>query len=202
VNDNYLYAKLAKFVVNKSDLSEKDIPALADLIGDEDKAKEIVEAAKASMGNINVHNSFFFFVFGEVVLLFNSNLVCNSGQDLSPVDLINVQQFAQRVMNLSEYRKNLYEYLVTKMNDIAPNLTSLIGEMVGARLISHAGSLSNLAKCPASTLQILGAEKALFRYFILKWLIGCMFQHPILNCALLFVSCLVLNFVLYVSEIL
>jgi nucleolar protein 56 len=86
-----------------------------------------------------------------------------SGQDLSPVDLINVQQFAQRVMNLSEYRKNLYEYLVTKMNDIAPNLTSLIGEMVGARLISHAGSLSNLSKCPASTLQILGAEKALFR---------------------------------------
>uniref|UniRef100_A0ACD5W7F1 Uncharacterized protein n=1 Tax=Avena sativa TaxID=4498 RepID=A0ACD5W7F1_AVESA len=134
VNDNYLYAKLAKFVTNKSDLSEKDIPALADLIGDEDKAKEIVEAAKASMG-----------------------------QDLSPVDLINVQQFAQRVMNLSEYRKNLYEYLMTKMNDIAPNLTSLIGEMVGARLISHAGSLSNLSKCPASTLQILGAEKALFR---------------------------------------
>lgn len=90
-----------------------------------------------------------------------------SGQDLSPVDLINVQQFAQRVMNLSEYRKNLYEYLVTKMNDIAPNLTSLIGEIVGARLISHAGSLSNLAKCAASTLQILGAEKALFRYLIL-----------------------------------
>ncbi|KAF0907391.1 hypothetical protein E2562_015883 [Oryza meyeriana var. granulata] len=134
VNDNYIYAKIAKFVVNKSDLAEKDIPDLADLIGDEDKAKEIVEAAKASMG-----------------------------QDLSPVDLINVQQFAQRVMNLSEYRKNLYEYLVTKMNDIAPNLTSLIGEVVGARLISHAGSLSNLAKCPASTLQILGAEKALFR---------------------------------------
>ncbi|CAN6206377.1 unnamed protein product [Urochloa humidicola] len=134
VNDNYLYAKIAKFVVNKSDLAEKDIPALANLTGDEDKAKEIVEAAKASMG-----------------------------QDLSPVDLINVQQFAQRVMNLSEYRKNLYEYLVTKMNDIAPNLTSLIGEVVGARLISHAGSLSNLAKCPASTLQILGAEKALFR---------------------------------------
>ncbi|CAN6289440.1 unnamed protein product [Urochloa humidicola] len=134
VNDNYIYAKLAKFIVNKSDLAEKDLSALEDIVGDMEKAKEIVEAAKASMG-----------------------------QDLSPVDLINVQQFAQRVMNLSEYRKNLYEYLVTKMNDIAPNLTSLIGEVVGARLISHAGSLSNLAKCPASTLQILGAEKALFR---------------------------------------
>jgi nucleolar protein 56 len=50
VNDNYLYAMIAKFLVNKSDLAEKDIPALADLTGDEDKAKEIVEAAKASMG--------------------------------------------------------------------------------------------------------------------------------------------------------
>ncbi|TKY55312.1 Nucleolar protein 56 [Spatholobus suberectus] len=134
VNDNYLYAKVAKFIEDKAKLSEDKIPDLTDIVGDEDKAKEIVEAAKASMG-----------------------------QDLSPVDLINVQQFAHRVMDLSEYRKNLYDYLVAKMNDIAPNLASLIGEVVGARLISHAGSLTNLAKCPSSTLQILGAEKALFR---------------------------------------
>ena len=46
---------------------------------------------------------------------------------------------------------------------IAPNLQALIGDFVGARLISHAGSLTNLAKYPASTVQILGAEKALFR---------------------------------------
>lgn len=46
---------------------------------------------------------------------------------------------------------------------LAPNLTILLGELVGARLISHAGSLVNLAKYPASTVQILGAEKALFR---------------------------------------
>lgn len=87
----------------------------------------------------------------------------STGQDLSPVDLINVQTFAQRVMDLADYRKKLYDYLVAKMSDIAPNLAALIGEMVGARLISHAGSLTNLAKCPSSTLQILGAEKALFR---------------------------------------
>lgn len=49
------------------------------------------------------------------------------------------------------------------MNAIAPNLTNMVGELVGARLISHAGSLINLAKYPASTLQILGAEKALFK---------------------------------------
>ncbi|KAG2678587.1 hypothetical protein I3843_11G009200 [Carya illinoinensis] len=134
VSDNYLYAKVAKYIEDKSKLSDESIPGLTEVVGDEDKAKEIVDAAKASMG-----------------------------QDLSPIDLINVHQFAQRVMDLSEYRRKLYDYLVSKMNDIAPNLASLIGEVVGARLISHAGSLTNLAKCPASTLQILGAEKALFR---------------------------------------
>jgi nucleolar protein 58 len=45
------------------------------------------------------------------------------------------------------------------MNTIAPNLTALVGELVGARLISHGGSLLNLAKQPGSTIQILGAEK-------------------------------------------
>merc|ERR1712106_577332 len=60
-------------------------------------------------------------------------------------------------------RKTLHEYLRAKMSNVAPNLSALIGEVVGARLISHAGSLTNLAKYPASTVQILGAEKALFR---------------------------------------
>lgn len=49
------------------------------------------------------------------------------------------------------------------MNAVAPNLAALIGETVGSKLISHAGSLTSLAKYPASTIQILGAEKALFR---------------------------------------
>jgi nucleolar protein 58 len=49
------------------------------------------------------------------------------------------------------------------MAAIAPNLTQLVGELVGAKLISHSGSLINLAKQPASTIQVLGAEKALFR---------------------------------------
>lgn len=50
VNDNYLYAKVAKFIEDKSKLSEDNISDLTDIVGDEDKAKEIVEAAKASMG--------------------------------------------------------------------------------------------------------------------------------------------------------
>lgn len=67
------------------------------------------------------------------------------------------------MIDISTYRAQLYDYLKTRMMAMAPNLTVLVGDLVGARLISHAGSLINLAKHPASTLQILGAEKALFR---------------------------------------
>ena len=63
-----------------------------------------------------------------------------------------------QVISLSEYRAQLYDYLRSRMAAVAPNLTVLVGELVGARLISHAGSLISLAKHPASTVQILGAE--------------------------------------------
>merc|ERR1719158_1534228 len=85
------------------------------------------------------------------------------GIDIGAIDLMNIQMFAKRVISLTDYRKSLSEYLADRMKMCAPNLASLIGELVGARLISHAGSLTNLAKYPASTVQILGAEKALFR---------------------------------------
>ena len=68
-----------------------------------------------------------------------------------------------KVISLADYRKKLQGYLSDKMGAVAPSLASLIGDVVGARLISHAGSLTKLAKYPASTVQILGAEKALFR---------------------------------------
>ena len=69
----------------------------------------------------------------------------------------------EQVVEIQEYRGQLYEYLKNRMMAIAPNLTVLVGELVGARLIAHAGTLMNLAKHPASTVQILGAEKALFK---------------------------------------
>merc|ERR1711860_227257 len=83
--------------------------------------------------------------------------------DISQVDLMNIDMFANRVVALAEYRKELAKYLQDKMGNVAPNLAALIGDTVAARLISQAGSLTNLAKYPASTVQILGAEKALFR---------------------------------------
>lgn len=85
------------------------------------------------------------------------------GTEVSEQDIGNIKHLCDQVIEISEYRAQLYDYLKNRMMAIAPNLTVMVGELVGARLISHAGSLLNLAKHPASTVQILGAEKALFR---------------------------------------
>jgi len=135
VSENQKYSRVALFVKDKSTLTADSLHDLAALVDDdEDIAKSIIEAAKTSMG-----------------------------QEISASDMENVTLFAQRVVSLTTYRKTLHNYLVAKMGVVAPNLAALIGEIVGARLISHAGSLTNLSKYPASTVQILGAEKALFR---------------------------------------
>uniref|UniRef100_A0A8K9XEC8 Nucleolar protein 58 n=1 Tax=Oncorhynchus mykiss TaxID=8022 RepID=A0A8K9XEC8_ONCMY len=85
------------------------------------------------------------------------------GTEVSEEDIGNIMHLCDQVIEITEYRTQLYDYLKNRMMAIAPNLTVMVGELVGARLISHAGSLLNLAKHPASTVQILGAEKALFR---------------------------------------
>merc|ERR1712183_149946 len=85
------------------------------------------------------------------------------GTEISDEDITNIKHLCQQVVEIQEYRGQLYEYLKNRMMAIAPNLTVLVGELVGARLIAHAGTLMNLAKHPASTVQILGAEKALFK---------------------------------------
>ncbi|CAN4106442.1 unnamed protein product [Withania somnifera] len=85
------------------------------------------------------------------------------GTEVSDLDLENIKDLCSQVLSFSEYRAQLYDYLKSRMVTIAPNLTALVGELVGARLIAHGGSLLNLAKQPGSTVQILGAEKALFR---------------------------------------
>ena len=71
---------------------------------------------------------------------------------MSEADVVQVKKFAQRVFEQIEFRERLQEYLKQRMTAVAPNLTALIGEMVGSKLISHSGSLINLAKYPASTI--------------------------------------------------
>jgi nucleolar protein 58 len=78
-------------------------------------------------------------------------------------DIEMINALCDQVMEVSESRSSLQEYLSKRMVTVAPNLTALVGELLGARLIARAGTLVNLAKHPSSTVQILGAEKALFR---------------------------------------
>ncbi|KAG7859416.1 hypothetical protein KL939_002316 [Ogataea angusta] len=85
------------------------------------------------------------------------------GTEITDDDLNNIKALAEQIVEFAAYREQLSNYLSSRMKAIAPNLTSLVGELVGARLIAHAGSLMSLAKAPASTIQILGSEKALFR---------------------------------------
>ncbi|PVF97355.1 putative SIK1-involved in pre-rRNA processing [Serendipita vermifera] len=135
VPDNHQYARAVKLIGSKSTFTEEKLQDLVEIVdNDETAARNVLDAARISMGG-----------------------------ELSEMDLINISMFAERVISLAEYRKSLMAYLAEKMNQVAPSLTALIGERIGARLISHAGSLTNLSKYPASTVQILGAEKALFR---------------------------------------
>ncbi|XP_042478798.1 probable nucleolar protein 5-2 [Macadamia integrifolia] len=99
----------------------------------------------------------------EVETQLKEAAMISMGTEVSELDLMNIRELCDQVLALSEYRAQLYDYLKSRMNTIAPNLTALVGELVGARLIAHGGSLINLAKQPGSTVQILGAEKALFR---------------------------------------
>ena len=74
-----------------------------------------------------------------------------------------VQSLAKQILDLFELRKNIEEHIDKQMQEVAPNISAILGTTVGARILAHAGSLKRLATMPASTIQILGAEKALFR---------------------------------------
>jgi nucleolar protein 56 len=132
-NDHYASAVL--FIGDKSQLSDDKLHDLAAVVGDDESVSQaIIKAARTSMG-----------------------------REISAADLEMVMSFAKRTDALSSYRKQLASYLSSRLHSVAPNTAALIGDTVAARLISKAGSLTNLSKYPASTVQILGAEKALFR---------------------------------------
>jgi len=106
------------------------------------------------------------------------------GADISETDLQQIQSLSRDVLNLYVLRKNTESYVDSTMEELAPNVRAVAGALLGARLIAMAGSLQNLAMRPASTIQVLGAEKALFRS--LKTGArppkhGLIFQHTLLH---------------------
>ncbi|MEM2936542.1 MAG: C/D box methylation guide ribonucleoprotein complex aNOP56 subunit, partial [Candidatus Bathyarchaeia archaeon] len=116
------------------------------------KAEEIFKAAQASMG-----------------------------AELEDGDMEQIQVMCKNTLALYDVRHSLENYLDSTMEEVAPNIRALAGSLLGARLIALAGGLSNLAKMPASTIQVLGAEKALFRSLrsgARPPKHGIIFQHP------------------------
>ena len=95
--------------------------------------------------------------------LINKAADSSMGADISDRDLEQVQALAKDVLAFYTLRKNMDEYVDRAMEEMAPNVRAVAGALLGARMISIAGSLQNLAMRPASTIQVLGAEKALFR---------------------------------------
>jgi len=100
----------------------------------EEKARKVVNAAQTSMG-----------------------------AELRDADIEHIQLMCKITLELYGARHSLEKYLDETMDEVAPNVKALAGSLLGARLIALAGGLQNLAKMPASTIQVLGAEKALFR---------------------------------------
>ena len=85
------------------------------------------------------------------------------GGNISEKNFAIVQSLAKQILDLFELRKNIEEHVDEQMKEEAPNISAILGTAVGARILAHAGSLNRLGRMPASTIQILGAEKALFR---------------------------------------
>lgn len=133
VSDGQIYVKVVQLVGDRA-TSNVDAAALEEIIGDGDLAEKVFEHSKNSMG-----------------------------QEISEFDITCLVDLCDKTLKMFDFRKDIQGYLKDRMEIVAPNLTSLIGENVAAKLISHSGSLATLSKYPASTIQILGAEKALFR---------------------------------------
>jgi nucleolar protein 56 len=195
VKDNYVYARVAKYIGNRSLFDESKLEVgrlrsslsydvgghgrhrymqgLTEITLDEAVSQQILDASRASMG-----------------------------MDTSDIDMLNIDSFATRwvdglgrvfgcglgyrnappglrsLIALAEYRRNLSDYMSSKMSQVAPNLGALIGEPVAARLISHAGSLTNLAKV-CRRLRFLRSIRALSAFVVVSLCVAV----PSINCS-------------------
>ncbi len=106
------------------------------------------------------------------------------GAKLEAADEVLLKGLAESVCSLYERRKQIEAYIESSMEILAPNLALLAGPMLGARLISIAGSLEKLAAFPSSTIQVIGASKALFKHLRSRAPSpkhGIIYSHPLIN---------------------
>jgi len=113
-----------------------------------------------------------------------NNALESFGTALSDDDELALKSWASLVRSLSQTQSELEGYVTRRMEQLAPNLSSVVGPLLAARLLSHTGSLERLGRIPASTMQLLGAEKALFQFMMEGGRPpkhGVLFQHPMLH---------------------
>jgi len=106
------------------------------------------------------------------------------GAELEKEDVNAIINLANHINELYSYKQSLEDYIENLMKELCPNLLAITGASIGSKLIRHTGSLERLAVLPASTIQILGAEKALFRHLVKKTKMpkhGIIFQHPLIS---------------------
>ena len=108
------------------------------------------------------------------------------GAKLGPEDIEILELFASQIARIYEFREELNSYMESAMEETAPNISAFAGPAVGAKLLSQAKGLENLAKMPASRVQILGAQKAMFKHIKHRASPpkhGVIFQHPSIKTA-------------------
>jgi len=138
VPNHQTYAYLVRDLTERSKFTEENLRRLKEKYGlqlKEKAIKDIARAARVSMG-------------GNV-----------------PREILDVyRQYADTVLTLYKLRKQLTDLIDRYTKEYTPNLRALVGPTIIAKLLALAGSLERLAKLPASTIQVIGAEKALFRH--------------------------------------
>jgi nucleolar protein 56 len=130
--------------------------SLSKLLGESGKAKDVEKKAKKSMGS-----------------------------NIPKTALHELRQLAENALKLKEERKKLQAFIEKQMEKLAPNFSKMAGPILGARLLAQAGGLKQVAMMPSSTLQLLGAEKALFRHLKNKKSkgpkYGFIYGHPLVK---------------------
>lgn len=105
------------------------------------------------------------------------------GVDLKEEEIKAIQSIASEILNLYKLKRSLTEKMENILKEVAPNFTELCGPMLSAKLIAKAGSLEKLAKMPSSAIQLMGAEKSLFRFLHGKGKpprFGLLYNHPLI----------------------
>lgn len=153
---NLIYARLSEWY-------GIHFPELQDLVRDNPQYIKLISKTRGAMRS-NLDEDLLSHLSDKRRELISQAARQSLGADISMYDMNPISQLASFGVEILKIKENLDKYIDESMKEVAPNLQCLVGSLLGARLIALAGSLENLAKSSSGTVQVLGAEKALFRH--------------------------------------